>query len=450
MSYDDDLWLYNCEDAARTFEISEKHEQTIDKLGLREQYNFQMSMFLPVLQAMQRGIRIDTAARESIAMELIEEIGKREAFLNQILGHPINVRSVKQMFALFYGDFQLRPIVSRQTGRPTINDDALSKIAKAEPLLRSLVAAIQDIRTLGIFLNTFVKAPLDADGRMRCSYNVCGTLTFRLSSSENAFGSGTNLQNLPSDKSKSVGKAAARGGGSDGFSIPNLRRLFIPDPGFTFFDMDLDRADLQVVVWEAEDEEMKKMLREGADIHTENAKLLFGPNATKHQRELTKTFIHGTNYGGTARTMAVHCGITVSESDRHQKRWFSAHPGIKKWQLRVEAQLRGKRCIENRFGYKWFVFDRVDGLLGEALAWIPQSTVAITINKIWRRVYTEAPEIQVLLQTHDALGGQFPTHQATQCNEKLKTLSRIPIPYQDPLVIPVTLRTSTESWGSCA
>src|SRR6266480_394418 len=397
MSYDDDLFLYNCEDAARTFEIAEKHEQTIDKLGLREQYNFQMSMFWPVLQAMQRGIRIDTAARDEIAMELIEEIGKREAFLNSVLGHPLNVRSVKQMFALFYNDLQIKPIWSRATGRPTINDDALSKIAKAEPILRPLVAAIQDIRTLGVFLNTFVKAPLDADGRMRCSYNVCGTLTFRLSSSENAFGSGTNLQNLPSDKSKSVGKSAQRGSGSDGFSIPNLRRLFIPDSGFTFFDMDLDRADLQVVVWESEDEELKHMLRAGADIHTENAKLLFGPNATKHQREFAKVFIHGTNYGGSPRTMAMHTGVSVAEAARMQQRWFEAHPGIRRWQVRTETQLRSKRIIENKFGYKWYVFDRVESLLGEALAWIPQSTVAITINKIWYRVYAEAPEIQVLL-----------------------------------------------------
>jgi DNA polymerase I-like protein with 3'-5' exonuclease and polymerase domains/uracil-DNA glycosylase len=443
------LWRYNCEDAARTYEIAEKNLATIAKLGLEEPHAFQQAMFWPVLQAMQRGVRIDTEARSTIAMELIEEIGKREAFLNTVLGHPINVRSIKQMFALFYGDFQLRPIMSRQTGRPTINDEALSKIAKAEPILRPVVAAIQDIRTLGVFLNTFVKAPLDWDGRMRCSYNVCGTLTFRLSSSENAFGSGTNLQNLPSDKSKSVGKASQRGGGSDSFAIPNLRRLFIPDAGFTFFDMDLDRADLQVVVWESDDEELKHMLRLGADIHTENAKLLFGPNATKHQREFAKVFIHGTNYGGSPRTMAMHTGVTVAEAARMQQRWFEAHPGIRRWQLRVDTQLRSKRVIENRWGYKWHVFDRVEGLLGEALAWGPQSTVAILINKIWHRLYTEAPEIQVLLQVHDNLSGQFPTHQAAQCIEKLKTLSRILIPYNDPLVIPVTVRTSERSWGDC-
>lgn len=445
------LWTYNCEDACRTFEVAEKTLMTIEKFGLQGPHDFQQKMFWPVLQAMQRGVRIDNAARSRIAMELVEEIAKRESFLEYVLGHPLNPRSTKQMMDLFYGDFKVRPVINRATGRPSLNDEALQKIGKTEPLLRPIIRAISDIRTLGIFLNTFVRAPLDADGRMRCSYNVCGTQTFRLSSSENAFGSGTNLQNIPSAKSKSVGKAAQRNtdSGSDAFAIPNLRSLFVPDPGFTFFDMDLDRADLQVVVWEAGDTELKEMLHEGVDIHTENARLLFGPNAGKHQREFAKVFIHGTNYGGSPRTMAIHTGVTVAEADRMQQRWFSAHPGIRLWHKRTEDQLFKRRFIENRFGNRWYVFDRPDGLLGEALAWVPQSTVALVINRIWLNLYEHAPDVQVLLQVHDSLAGQFPTHKFIQSTEQLKQLSRITIPYDDPLVIPAGLKTSEKSWGEC-
>lgn len=443
------LWTYNCEDAARTYELAEKHLTTISKLSLEAPHKFQQQMFWPVLQAMQRGVRIDIPSRTTIAGELFEEIAKREEFINQILGHALNVRSGKQMMELFYGDFQLRPVINRATGRPTLNDDALQRIGKSEPLLRPLVNAISDIRTLGIFLNTFVKAPLDSDGRMRCSYNICGTLTFRLSSSENAFNSGTNLQNIPSEKSKSVGKANTRDSGTAGFRIPNIRKLFIPDTGFSFFDMDLDRADLFVVVWESSDRELKQILLEGADIHMENAKLLFGDSASKFQREFAKVFVHATNYGASEHTLARHCGISVHTADQMKKRWFSAHPGIMQWQIRTGSQLRSKNFIENKYGYRWHVFDRTEGLLGEALAWVPQSTVAITINKIWHNIYTQAPEIQVLLQVHDALAGQFPKHLTDQSLAKLKQLSQVTIPYDDPLVIPVSIKTSDRSWGEC-
>src|SRR6185437_5925094 len=122
--------------------------------------------------------------------------------------------------------------------------------------------------------------------RMRCAYNIGGSAsgasapkTYRLSSSENAFGSGTNLQNITSEKSKSVAKAAARTGLSflgDPYGFPNIRSMFIPDPGYIWFDGDLDRADLQVVAWEADDEMLKSALRMGADIHLMNAFVLQG------------------------------------------------------------------------------------------------------------------------------------------------------------------------------
>jgi len=129
-----------------------------------------------------------------------------------------------------------------------------------------------------------------------------------------------------------------------------------------------------------------------------------------------------------------------------QKRWFQMHPGIERWHRRVETQLHTKRFVENRFGYRRFYFDRVDALLPEALAWIPQSTVAITINRIWLNIYTHLPEVQVLLQVHDSLAGQFPK---SFDQSRILPYTRIQIPYEDPLVIPVGMKTSDLSWGDC-
>ena len=88
--------------------------------------------------------------------------------------------------------------------------------------------------------------------------------------------------------------------------------------------------------------------------------------------------------------------------------------------------------------------------LAEAVAWVPQSTVANVINKAWLNIYKAAPEIQVLLQVHDSLAGQFPTNTKLQSISKLKQLAQVTIPYDDPLVIPVGVKTSEVSWGECA
>ena len=115
----------------------------------------------------------------------------------------------------------------------------------------------------------------------------------------------------------------------------------------------------------------------------------------------------------------------------------------------MEKQLNTRRYVENKFGYRRFYYDRPEGLLPEALAWIPQSTVACVINRAWVNIYKNIPEIQVLLQVHDSLAGQFPTHLTDWAVKKMKEESQIVIPYEDPLIIPVGIKISNKSWGDC-
>lgn len=433
-------WEYNCKDAVITFEVNEHQDIALEQLGLTSIAQFQMQLFWPVLWMMIKGTKLNQALRPPLAKELTLLYDDRLQYLERVLGHPLNPKSPKQMHALFYGDFQMKPIMHRKSKKPTLDDEAMQKLALREPLMRPLFNAVADARTLGVFKSTFIESELDPDGRMRCSYDITGAETFRFSSSENAFGRGMNLQNIPSDKSKSIQKAINRG---SEFTLPNVRKLFIPDPGFVFFDIDLDRADLQVVVWEADDSVLKGILREGADIHSENAKLL------GIHRELAKVFCHGTNYGGSARTMAAHIGATVHKTEQMQRRWFEAHPGILAWHRRIEDELMTKRYVSNKFGYRIFYFDRVETLLPEALAWIPQSTVSCVINRALLRIAINLPEVDLLLQVHDSLSGQFPEHLQSVLLPRIEALAQIEVPYDDPLIIPTSIKTSTVSWGDC-
>lgn len=251
--------------------------------------------------------------------------------------------------------------------------------------------------------------------------------------------------------------------------LPNVRKFFVPDPGYTICDTDLDRADLQVVVWEAEDDDLKQALRLGVDLHLLNGLALENVSPPPldeliethpkypewraryaRQRQFAKSFVHGTNYGGSPRTMAIAANCTVHQAELLQRRWFSAHPGIKEWHRRTEYQLQTSSRVVNKFGFRRIYFDRIEGLLPEALAWIPQSTVGLYINKIWDAVVTQDPRIQILLQVHDSLVWQAPTSVFNECKESFRKIaSSIVIPYDDPLVIPVGFKSSELSWGDC-
>lgn len=478
------LWAYNCRDCVNTREVGEVELNMAEKMQLKKIHEFQQALFWPVLKAMLTGIRVIESNAATLAAEIQEQISVREEFLQEILGHSININSPLQMCKLFYDDLQQPRIMSRpkksSPAHLTCDDEALTKIGKREPLLQPLVHSIADIRTLRKFLKDFILAKRDVDGRMRCSFNIGGSesgksapKTYRLSSSTNAFGSGANLQTIPSEKSKSIGKWEHRGSIAmlgDPYSLPNLRRMFGPDPGFTFFDLDLDRADIQIMAWDADDQLLKAALRAKVDIHLLNVYVLDhkepppmeelvethpkypdhrGPRKLK--REFAKVFAHATDYLGKARTVAAHTGRTVHEVELAQRAYLSAYSGIEKWQKRIIAQVQKHHFVENIFGYRWYIFDRIDdSIMPEAVAWIPQSGVSIVINKIWMQVFEQAPEIQVLLQVHDSLAGQFPTHLKQQCCDHLQELSKVTVPYSDPLIIPTGLATSEASWGECS
>lgn len=231
--------------------------------------------------------------------------------------------------------------------------------------------------------------------------------------------------------------------------LPNLRAMFIPDPDYILVDIDLERADAQVVAWEAGDEELKQIFREGLDLHTENAKALFRTSTpTKYQRQMAKVSVHAVNYGVKGRTLAANVGITVKEAEDTINRWLSAHPAIRDWHDRVWFELHTTRTIKNAFGYRMPFFDRIEkSLLPEALAWCPQSTVGIVTNRGLERIDRTLPDVQVLLQVHDSLVLQVPRASLPSRLFDIRDAMQVTVPYDDPLIIPNSIDISARSWG---
>lgn len=235
------------------------------------------------------------------------------------------------------------------------------------------------------------------------------------------------------------------------------------------FEADLKGADAQVVAWEMDDADLKEAFRKGIDIHVHNAEAMWGAEFTRlgagthaydHKRQECKHTVHGIHYGCTPRTTAIQRGWTVHEADRFHKRWMSLHPGVTRYHDRVRNSLAHDRTITNIFGFRRVFFDRIDNCFTEALAWIPQSTVAL--NTYRGAIQLEArywpyqlspgwmpdpanPE-GILLQTHDSLNPQFHLSRCPPPSDIKATLA-VELPYPDPLTIPWDLKRTTKSWG---
>lgn len=466
---EEQLWIYNCKDCCVTWEIypkirAEGHNDSPTEEKWRAHQAFQQSLFFPVLRMMTRGLRRDVAQIDRLRSELMQAGLTRQDNLDLMAGHHLNPRSPKQLIAFFYHDLGLPVIRALQTDKTTTNANAMAQIAAREPALLPLCQTIVELKSIGVFLSTFINASPDTDGKMRSSFSVAGPTTYRFASYENAFGSGMNFQNIPVEEKQKIKSPTY-------IKLPNIRKIFIPDPGFTYFDMDLDRADLQVVVWEADDKELKEALHKGIDMHCLSACQIFDikgipyeeltethPNYSEHRgrigkprRDKAKVGVHATDYGVGDDKLSQALGITRREAGDFRAKWFAAHPGIKQWHRRTVNAVEQFGFIENQFGARLHLFGRFS--LPEFLGWLPQSTVAGVINRILVKIDAEQQAgnlpVELQIQVHDSLAGQFPTG-ASACLPRMRALAdSIVIPYPDPLVIPVGFKTSTISWGDC-
>lgn len=200
-------WRYNCRDCVATFEVAEVLREVIQSFGLDAQFAEQMEQFELSLDMITRGIAVDKKARFDLQMELADTMREIGNWLEGILPdslrpgtlYPVTktaspwYTSTAQQQKIFYEGLGITPKYHRKTGSRTLDAEALQRVARLLPILRPVVNAIEAYRS-GIALNKFLSAPLDPDGRLRCSYGR--TYSFRWTSSENAFGRGTNLQNI--------------------------------------------------------------------------------------------------------------------------------------------------------------------------------------------------------------------------------------------------------------
>lgn len=199
---EEQLWVYNCKDAIATFEANEHLTETVRCFSLDDQLAFQMRTAEIAFDMMLRGIRVDLDYKMELHKKLCGMLDSQLHIIKLCTGIDLEPSSPKQVQSFCYDVLKLPPIYKedkkKRTRRLTADKEAIEEwLDSCDPLFRPILQAIADYRSLQVYNSTFALAPLDDDGRFRCSINVAGPETFRWSTSEDAFGYGTNMQNIP-------------------------------------------------------------------------------------------------------------------------------------------------------------------------------------------------------------------------------------------------------------
>jgi len=440
--------VYNGLDCAITMEVLEVLLRQLDTVTAKT-YRFSCSLQAPVLDMRLRGIKVDTARRDAVIEAYYNRLDRLEHNLDRIVLEGVgmadfNWRSTASLKELFYD--RLRIPVIRYQGRPTVNRTALERMEMygvAKPIVRHL----ESMRDIGKKIS-ILSTEIDADDRMRTSYNVGGTTTGRLSSSFSEFGTGTNLQNIEE----------------------SLRSVFVADPGHKLAYFDAEQGESRVVGaiegnlfgdWRYLD------ACEGGDLHTNVAKLVWRDlpwtGELGHDRKLAeqpyyrhydrrfmcKKIGHGTNYGGRPTTLANQAKVERHLIEEFQPAYFAAFPAHRRWHAYVREQLQRTGRLISLTGRRRQFWGRRDddAVFREAIAYDPQGSLADIVNRGMLQVW-QANTAQLLLQIHDAVVVQFKEEHEHEVIPLLHDQLRITIPLAEgrQFVVPYGCKTGW-NWG---
>ena len=213
-------------DSAVTLEICEAQDGALNPLA-RAHYRANMDLLNPVLFMELRGMAYD---RESVARQRSEIQTEFDSLGNELcesagteLRGPKGSLSSKRLAEHLYVKAHYPPQYKKEHGRKTnkftTDVEALLTLSKRLPGDKFLAGILRH-RHLEGFLETLSIHP-DHDGRVRCGYNVVGTETGRLTCYTSPTGAGANLTTI----------------------TKKLRKNYVADPGYDFFQCDLSGAD---------------------------------------------------------------------------------------------------------------------------------------------------------------------------------------------------------------
>lgn len=237
------------------------------------------------------------------------------------------------------------------------------------------------------------------------------------------------------------------------FELPSIKKIFIPGKDFVIVEADVAGADARVAAWECGGQ-FKSDFTGGRKIHVETMQAFF-PDLykldPKHEPQYTKckNMAFGTIYGGRPRGISAAAALPERQVSMFQEWFIRKYPEIREWHRRIELELATKRSVSNAFGYSIRYFDRVETLLPEALAWIPQSTVAVGCQRGQLILKREFPWVKQLLQVHDSIVFKLRERDYHHLPRIRDRLNQISAPYPDPLFFQWEFKSSPVSWGDC-
>jgi DNA polymerase-1 len=309
--------------------------QELCKNGIEQLY-FEMELPLcAVLYRMERaGIAIDRQQLTLFGQMLTERIHACEELIFSYADGPFNINSTRQLGELLFEKMGLPALKKTKTGYST-NADVLEQLRDKHPIIPAIMTSRMLTKLKSTYAEGLMKA-IDQDGRIRTTFQNLVTATGRLSSTE------PNLQNIPVRTDLGA----------------EIRKMFIPKPGYVLVDADYSQIELRVLAHIADDATMRDAFISGQDVHTVTASQVFGvapEEVTSLQRRHAKAVNFGIVYGISEFSLAEDIGVSRYEAKAYIDNYLAHYHGVREYMRNVVADARDKGFTETLYGRKRWI-----------------------------------------------------------------------------------------------
>lgn len=400
-TYDgEDEFLCNIAPMIDLCNILEKKIEQCNQKKLLNEIEIPLSNVLAKMENL--GFAVDKQGIEDFGKMLKENIENLKSEIYNSVGREFNINSPKQLGVALFEDLALPCKKKTKSGYST-SADVLESLKNQHPV----VSMVLQYRTLSKLNSTYCEGLLKVigdDGRIHSSFNQTETRTGRISSTE------PNLQNIP------VRTELGR----------EMRKFFTAREGWVLVDADYSQIELRVLADISGDKNMIDAFKNNQDIHAITASQVFNMPldfVTGEMRSRAKAVNFGIVYGIGAYSLAKDIGVTNKEAKNYIESYLKHYSGIDKYMHDVVEKAKDTGYVETVFGRRRYLpeLSASNGMtraFGERVARNApiQGTAAdiikIAMIKVDKRLTEENLDARLVLQVHDELIVECPSHES--------------------------------------
>ncbi len=435
----DKITTYCCEDVDYTLRLKQLFEKELEKLQLGELFKQIELPLIPILVHIERnGIFVDVKKLEKMSEELKEKLKDLEQKIYHLAGEIFNLNSPKQLSAILFEKMGIKPPKKTTTGFSTAAD-VLESLKEESPIVKEIL----EYRTLEKLRSTYVDAlPAQVNShthRVHCTFNQSVAATGRLSCQD------PNLQNIPVRTEE--GK--------------KIREAFRPQkPHFCFVSADYSQIELRLLAHLSEDPSLLKAFKEGEDIHTFTASLVFGvplKEVTPQMRYQAKTVNFGIIYGQQAFGLSQQLGISYHEAEEFIKTYFERYGKVKEFlhfckesarktgravtltgRQRPIPEIHSKNPALRAFAERLAINTPLQGTAADL--------IKMAMIEVDAFLKGHPEQGMMILQIHDELLFETPEEHAKKLGSKVKNIMEGIFDLNIPLIVDISIG---KNWSEC-